>query len=142
MGCQVMNDDKDAIDTVEAIKRIRTDFRLTSCSMLMEMCNNIGDAIQSCSVVDAKSKLKMIECRNALLSKVEDIHQNEQKDNEKSKKMILQNKAYRKIRFNETELKMLEEVVEFKNDPNNKLISSDKKKKNLKKKRSFISRAG
>eukprot|EP01084_Bolivina_argentea_P297893 513274_1 len=140
--------EKGATDTIQAIKDIQTDFRLNSCQMLMTMCGDIGDVIQTCSDINVKSKLKLIECRNSMLSQVENIHQNEQKDSENAKKLIQKNKAYRRIRFNETELKMLEEVVELKNDPNNpnnKPIKSEKekKKKNSKKiQKSFISKAG
>ena len=137
-----MDPDHDkANDTIQSIKECRTQFRLKSSQMLMDMCNDIGDIIQTYSTIDAKSKLKLVESRKALLSKVEDVHENEQKDAEIVKKLIRKNKAYRKIRFNESELEMLEEVVQIKND-SNKLIQNEKKKKTMKKKKSFISRAG
>ena len=138
------NNDKGENDTIQSIKDIRSEFRLSSAKMLMDMCGDVGDVIQTYAAIDPKSKLKMVECRNKLLSKVESIHENEQKDAEICKKMIRKNKAYRRIRFNEQELKMLEQVVELKNDPNNKLIQTEKekKKKNIKKKKSFITRAG
>eukprot|EP01083_Nonionella_stella_P233139 821756_1 len=131
---------KDTTDTIEAMNKVRTDFRLRSCHFLMNMCNDIGDAISTCTDVNVKYRLKMAECRNALLLKVEGIHVDEQKDAENMKQIIRKNRAYRKIKFNENELKMLEEVVELKNDPNNQIISN--KTKNKKQNKSFISRAG
>merc|ERR1712129_75597 len=92
-----------------------------------------------------KTKLKLMECRNALLDKVEGLHKVEQEDSDKAKKIKRKNGSYRMIKFNETELKMLEEVVELKNDPNNKALQAQMSKKNLKKKgcpkKAFISRA-
>lgn len=126
-------------DSIETIKKCRTDFRLSSCKMLMDMCNDIGDAVQSCTGIERKTKFQLVECRNAILSKIERVHESEQRDAQIAKDLKQKNRSYRRIRFNETELKMLEEIIEIKNDPKNKAKLERKMKKNSKKKKSFIS---
>ena len=125
-------------DSIESIMKCRTDFRLKSCKMLMDMCNDIGDAVQSCTGIKSKTKFQLVECRNAILSKVEKVHKSEQTDSEIAKDLMQKNRSYRRIRFNETELKMLEEIIEIKNDPKTK-AKLERKKKSSKKKKSFIS---
>jgi len=131
-------------DTIEVIRDCRTDFRLRSCQMLMTMCADIGEAVQGCDgqAVPMHTKQQLLACRKAMIGKIENIHKCEQRDGDVAKELLRKNQSYRRIRFNECELAMLEQIIELKNNPKRKGKKKKSKGKKKKSPKSFLSRAG